>query len=131
MKYNDISNKLVEGKSPHKKGTKKYNDHMAAMHAESNVEEGTEMGNIGDVSVKQFASKDGIAIQLTGSNGYVQLSREEAAQLAARLANWAGSRIMARPGEYESVQSETTAGAIGSSMGGGNGFANGGPGTMA
>jgi len=28
-------NLLDEGKSPHKKGTKKYNDHMAAMHAES------------------------------------------------------------------------------------------------
>ena len=26
-------NKYVEGKSPHKKGTKKYKKHMAAMHA--------------------------------------------------------------------------------------------------
>jgi len=34
--YND---ELEEGKSPHKKGTKKYNDHMAAMHAESNINE--------------------------------------------------------------------------------------------
>jgi hypothetical protein len=25
---------ITEGKSPHKKGTKKYNAHMAAMHAE-------------------------------------------------------------------------------------------------
>ena len=71
------------------------------------MNEGTEMGNIGDVSVKQFASKDGIAIQLTGSEGYVQLSREEAAQLAARLAKWAGSKDMAMPGEYESVQYES------------------------
>ena len=30
---------LTEGKSPHKKGTKKYNAHMAAMHAESYDEE--------------------------------------------------------------------------------------------
>jgi hypothetical protein len=66
--------------------------------------EGTEMGSIGGVDVKQFASKDGTAIQLTGSKGYVQLSREDAAKLAARLAKWAGSKNMARPGEYESVQ---------------------------
>jgi hypothetical protein len=30
---------ITEGKSPHKKGTKKYNAHMAAMHAESIDEE--------------------------------------------------------------------------------------------
>ena len=30
---------LTEGKSPHKKGTKKYNAHMAAIHAESYDEE--------------------------------------------------------------------------------------------
>jgi glycerol-3-phosphate cytidylyltransferase-like family protein len=30
---------LTEGKSPHKKGTKKYKDHMAAIHAESIEEE--------------------------------------------------------------------------------------------
>ena len=30
---------ITEGKSPHKKGTKKYNAHMAAMHAESVDEE--------------------------------------------------------------------------------------------
>ena len=66
--------------------------------------EGTEMGSIGGVDVKQFASKDGTAIQLTGSKGYVQLSREDAAKLAARLAKWAGSKTSAQPGEYESVQ---------------------------
>ena len=32
--------KIKEGKSPHKKGTKKYNDHMAAMHANSAVPKG-------------------------------------------------------------------------------------------
>lgn len=71
------------------------------MLEDNSVIEGTEMGSIGDVDVKQFASKDGTAIQLTGSNGYVQLSREEAAQLAARLAKWAGSKDMAYPGEYD------------------------------
>ena len=31
----ETGNKLPEGKSPHKKGTKKYKKHMAAMHAEA------------------------------------------------------------------------------------------------
>ena len=35
MKIKDIT----EGKSPHKKGTKKYKKHMAAMHAESQINE--------------------------------------------------------------------------------------------
>ena len=30
---------ITEGKSPHKKGTKKYKKHMAAMHAESQLDE--------------------------------------------------------------------------------------------
>ena len=38
MKRN-ILQAISEGKSPHKKGTKKYNAHMAAMHAESIDEE--------------------------------------------------------------------------------------------
>ena len=36
---NGILKTITEGKSPHKKGTKKYNAHMAAMHAESIDEE--------------------------------------------------------------------------------------------
>ena len=36
---NGILKSITEGKSPHKKGTKKYNAHMAAMHAESIDEE--------------------------------------------------------------------------------------------
>ena len=32
---NEVSVEVPEGKSPHKKGTKKYKKHMAAMHAES------------------------------------------------------------------------------------------------
>jgi len=73
-----------------------------------NVTEGTEMGKIGNVHIKQFAiSKGNLGIQLTSDKGegYVQLNREETAQLAARLAKWAGSKDMAYPGEYdESVE---------------------------
>jgi len=36
---NGILQTITEGKSPHKKGTKKYNAHMAAIHAESYDEE--------------------------------------------------------------------------------------------
>jgi len=68
---------------------------------DQSVIEGTEMGTIGDVSVKQFGSGDDqVSIQLTGPDGYVQLSKEEAAQLAARLANWAGSKDIAYPDQY-------------------------------
>ena len=92
----------VEGKSPHKKGTAKYKKHMAAMHAGESVAEGTGMGTIGDVEIKQFGMGKGqLGIQLTSKDGYVQLNREEAAQLAARLAKWAGSKDMAYPGEYD------------------------------
>jgi len=71
------------------------------------VNEGTEMGQIGNVHIKQFGmGKGNLGIQLTGDDGYVQLNREEAAQLAARLAKWAGSKDMALPGEYESVDSD-------------------------
>jgi hypothetical protein len=73
----------------------------------SEVNEGTEMGQIGNVHIKQFGmGKGNLGIQLTGDDGYVQLNREEAAQLAARLAKWAGSKDMALPGEYESVDSD-------------------------
>jgi hypothetical protein len=70
----------------------------------ANVTEGTEMGQIGNVHIKQFAmSKGNLGIQLTSDKGegYVQLNREEAAQLAARLGKWAGSKDMAYPGEYD------------------------------
>jgi hypothetical protein len=43
MKFGDgqvaESNAVPEGKSPHKKGTKKYKNHMAAMHAEGKKDE--------------------------------------------------------------------------------------------
>ena len=69
------------------------------------VKEGTEMGKIGDIFVKQFAmgKEKGAGIQLTSASGdgYVQMDREEAAQLAARLAKWAGSKTLAQPGDYD------------------------------
>ena len=36
----DIKDTMPEGKSPHKKGTKKYKKHMAAMHAEATLQTG-------------------------------------------------------------------------------------------
>jgi len=70
--------------------------------AEVNVDEGTEMGTIGNVDIKQFGMAEGeVGIQLTSKDGYVQLSREEASQLAARLARWAGAKDIARPGQYD------------------------------
>ena len=46
---------IIEGKSPHKKGTKKYKKHMAAMHAGESVKEeatagATSAGNIATVA---------------------------------------------------------------------------------
>jgi len=38
--YSHNKPKIKEGKSPHKKGTEKYNKHMAAMHANSAKPEG-------------------------------------------------------------------------------------------
>jgi len=38
--FEDLMGQFGEGKSPHKKGTKKYKDHMAAMHAEDDTDEG-------------------------------------------------------------------------------------------
>ena len=64
------------------------------------------MGQIGDVHIKQFGMGKGqVGIQLTSDKGqgYVQLNKEDAAKLAARLARWAGSSELAQPGEYESV----------------------------
>ena len=71
------------------------------------VKEGTEMGKIGDVFIKQFAGgkEKGLSVQLTDSkgSGYVQMTKDEAKQIAERLMKWATSDDMAYPGEYESV----------------------------
>jgi hypothetical protein len=69
------------------------------------------MGQIGDVHIKQFGMGKGqVGIQLTSDKGqgYVQLNKEDAAKLAARLARWAGSSELAQPGEYESVNEEVS-----------------------
>lgn len=68
------------------------------------VKEGTEMGKIGDVYIKQFAGgKDkGLSVQLTSDKGgYVQMTKDEAKQIAERLLKWATSDSMAYPGDYE------------------------------
>tara|TARA_B100001093_G_C26522203_1_gene882241 strand:- start:528 stop:779 length:252 start_codon:yes stop_codon:yes gene_type:complete len=74
----------------------------------ANVTEGTEMGKIGDVHIKQFAGgKDkGLSVQLTtGETGYVQMTKPEAKAMAERLLKWATSDEMAYPGDYdESVE---------------------------
>lgn len=38
--HGDLKDTMPEGKSPHKKGTKKYKKHMAAMHAEATLQTG-------------------------------------------------------------------------------------------
>ena len=69
--------------------------------------EGTEMGKIGDVYIKQFAGgKDkGLSVQLTSDKGgYVQMTKDEAKQVAERLLKWSSSDKPALPGEFESVR---------------------------
>jgi hypothetical protein len=62
----------VEGKSPHKKGSKKYKKHMAAMHAESGMKE--EMSN-------RFA------LYVDGKDSQVRMSDEDKAQELADQMN--------------------------------------------
>jgi len=73
--------------------------------APESVSEGTEMGKIGDVFIKQFAGgkEKGLSVQLTDSkgSGYVQMTKDEAKQIAERLMKWATSDDMAYPGDYE------------------------------
>jgi len=63
---------FIEGKSPHKKGTKKYKKHMAAMHAESGMKE--EMSN-------RFA------LYVDGKDSQVRMSDEDKAQELADQMN--------------------------------------------
>ena len=69
------------------------------------IEEGTEMGKIGNVHIKQFAGgkEKGLSVQLTSDegNGYVQMTKDEAKQIAERLLKWANSDTMAYPGDYD------------------------------
>ena len=81
---------------------------ISVLASEDDVSEGTEMGTIGDVAIKQFGAGDGrVGVQLTGPDGYVQLSMEETTELAGRLGRWAAGIDKPRQGEYdESVSSD-------------------------
>lgn len=91
---------------------KEMNKKPAVMKAlsleDAEVLEGTEMGQIGDVHIKQFGMAKGqLGIQLTSDKGegYVQMSKEDAKAMAERLLQWANSSEPAMPGEYESKES--------------------------
>lgn len=74
------------------------------------VSEGTEMGEIGNVQIDQYAGRDGVMVQLTPVNGerHVQMTKEEALKLSERLKKWASSDEIARPGDYadESIEED-------------------------
>ena len=71
-----------------------------------NINEGTEMGEIGNVQIDQFAGPDGLMVQLTPINGerHVQMDKPDAQKVAQRLMKWSSSKERAMPGEYESVE---------------------------
>ena len=71
-----------------------------------NINEGTEMGEIGNVQIDQFAGSDGLMVQLTPINGerHVQMDKPDAQKVAQRLMKWSSSKERAMPGEYESVE---------------------------
>ena len=71
---------------------KHYLENELAVPDSESVEEGTEMGKIGDVSVKQFGMGKGeLGVQLTGKDGYIQLDKDDAKAVAERLMKWAES----------------------------------------
>jgi len=71
---------------------KHYLENEMAVPDSESVEEGTEMGKIGDVSVKQFGMGKGeLGVQLTGKDGYIQLDKDDAKAVAERLMKWAES----------------------------------------
>ena len=103
---------------------KEMNKKPAVMKAlsleDTEVLEGTEMGQIGDVHIKQFGMAKGqLGIQLTSDQGegYAQMSKEDAKAMAERLLQWANSSEPAMPGEYESKESVEEGSAGGWSMG--------------
>lgn len=90
---------------------KELNKKPAVMKAlsleDTEVLEGTEMGQIGNVHIKQFGMAKGqLGIQLTSDKGegYVQMSKEDTKAMAERLLQWANSSEPAMPGEYESKE---------------------------
>lgn len=70
------------------------------------ITEGTEMGEIGNVQIDQYAGPDGLMVQLTPINGerHVQMDKSDAQKVAQRLMKWSSSKERAMPGEYESVE---------------------------
>ena len=89
---------------PDEDETEEMRDILDEIGESKKVKEGTEMGKIGDVYIKQFAGgKDkGLSVQLTSNKGgYVQMTKDEAKQIAERLLKWATSDSMAYPGDYE------------------------------
>ena len=65
--------------------------------------EGTEMGEIGNVQIDQYAGPDGLMVQLTPINGerHVQMDKSDAQKVAQRLMKWSSSKERAMPGEYD------------------------------
>jgi len=53
-----LINEIIEGKSPHKKGTKKYKKHMAAIHAGESVKETATAGATSAGNIATVASPD-------------------------------------------------------------------------
>ena len=69
-----ILKSISEGKSPHKKGTKKYNAHMAAIHAESIDEE---FGRkVKEITEAKFDIKESLESVAADMKGYVDDHKE-------------------------------------------------------
>ena len=75
---------VAEGHSPHKKGTKKYKAHMAAMHANSAEPKGKMLeGYEGEVS----AILQALDIEHHWSNGYLHVNQRDLEDVKNRLAD--------------------------------------------
>lgn len=74
--------------------------HELPMDTEESVTESTEMGTIGNIQIDQFASSDGVKVQITPINSqrHVQLDKEEAKELCNRLQKWVSGGV--QQGEY-------------------------------
>ena len=99
------------GGKTHKTTMKKDTAHK--LDDDVQIDEGTEMGSIGGIDIKQFGMGKGkLGLQLTGPDGAVQLSKKDCASLAKRITKWCDSDG-ARPGEYdEAIEETTTAGSV-------------------
>lgn len=77
-----------------------FRRHHDMNNMEESVIESTEMGTIGDIQMDQFASSDGVKVQITPINSqrHVQLDKEEAKELCNRLQKWISGGV--QQGEY-------------------------------